>query len=115
MANIPGAGNSLPGVYGPLSYPVKKIENGYYIKGYGAEFRGSPRDIAKQIILNITKKPEPGVRKNYTGPFYVQIKPEPRCSFCMNPKPDPQDLDVRTVSEEITIELQSLIKLIPFS
>jgi hypothetical protein len=117
MANIPGIfTGTLPGIYGPVSYPVKKIEGGYYINGYGAELRGTCRQIAQQILLKLVNEPERFEdRKNYVGPFYIELKPKVRVILCMDAVTDPSDLDLVIVSDEITKEFESLVKLIPFS
>jgi hypothetical protein len=114
-------GSTLPGIYGPIKYPVKKTEDGYYIRGYSStEFIGSFRDIAKQIVMDMTLKPETGARQGtkeyaYVGPFVIYFKPELRCHFVMDADPEPEDLDLQEVSKGITEELKSLVKLIPFS
>lgn len=117
MAMIPGMTGQLPAVYGPITYPVKKIGDEYYIKGYSNfEFKGSFRDIAKQILLQLINNPEPIPRKNYAGPFHVDIKqPVYICCLCMDAKPDPPDLDIKAISRGISEEFRSLIKLLPFS
>lgn len=117
MVLFPGMfSNSPPAVYGPVKYPVKKLADGtYFIEGYGSKFEGTPREIAKQILLNIIYHPEPGPRQGYTGPFATNLKPEPYVYFCLIADPDPKELDVKALSQEITKEFKSLAKLITFS
>lgn len=105
-----------PAVYGPVGYPVKKIDGGYYIEGYGAAFQGSCRQIAEQILFNLVYNPEQfEARKSFTGPFHVELKPNVRITLCLTPEPEPTDLDVSVVSDEITKAFEPLAKLIIFS
>jgi hypothetical protein len=108
---IPGMTDRLPAVYGPISYPVKKIgEDNYYIKGYSNyEFKGSLKKIAQEILWQLVHRPEQKPRLHYVGPFSINFWPEMRCGLCMDPDPDPPDLDCRAISEELTKELRPFI------
>lgn len=108
--------HTLPAVYGPIDYPVQQLQIGlYYINGYGVEFQGTPREIAKQILIKFTIIPKDDIQQYHIGPFYLDMRAEPRVCFCMNAKPNPETLDVTALSEAITEELKSLMVLLPFS
>ncbi len=105
--------NQLPGVYGPIGYPVRKTENGYYTKGYSSdEFTGSVEDIANKILYKLVYAPESGQRKHYVGPFAISFLPTVRCGFVMNANPDPPELDCWELSEEISKVLRRHINVV---
>lgn len=103
--------NILPGVYGPTSYPVKKTENGYWIKGYSNEaLTGTPKEIAHRILWKLVNEPEGIPRAHYVGPFSMSYFPSIRCGLCMTPDPEP-GVDIEALNREVTEEIQQHVTI----
>jgi len=114
MAHIPGLmpGYS-PGIYGLTHYIIKKIgEDNYSIAYYNVEFSGSCREIAKQIILKISKNQKYGMLGTDAA-FVIDFKSENICTFGHNVKA-PEGESLKEIATKISIELKKLKPLIVF-
>lgn len=100
---------------------IEKTEEGYYIPGphgrFAGSFQGSCREIAKQLILKISKDNK-FAQNNYPMPignFWIQLKPEVKCSFDLAISCALSGIDKKDLLSQITEELKQLMVLIPFS
>jgi hypothetical protein len=122
MANIPGAINYLPGVFGPTTREIIKTDKGYAIgwapiKSWGEpNFEGSVRDIAKFIVLSYAKTIPSAIdyRIPYFGVFDVSFKPEVTCSIAERAEIG-EGVDAVALVQELTAELEKLKILVPFA
>lgn len=123
MANIPGATNVLPGVYGPSGTEIVKTEKGYAIgwNGVKSKFWGEPfiegttREIARDIITNYGKALD---RSDELNPpdFYLSIriqwKPDVVCTLLNSARI--REFEAKEFLKELAAELRPLAKLLPF-
>lgn len=114
MANFPFAHYQLPSC-DAIVYHVFQIENGYEIrKYYETILSGSIREIAKALILDyingtISQKGFywNGMRVNLKPNIHIEESPLPGYQLITQKAP--------IFLKELTTELESLKKLIPFS
>jgi hypothetical protein len=127
MANISGQGG-VPGVWAiPNYFSIERIDEGYYIRkflGYDGsiiEWKGSTKQIAKQLIASLKDKHSErtaGVTVNYSlhtfhiQPFTIYL-PELECGLDDDIKND-QKIDIDDVEIEISNEMKKLKHLLIF-
>jgi hypothetical protein len=125
MANIPSSPYQLPGVYGPTGTEISKTDKGYAISWSGGKvwgdphIEGSPREIARDIITRYAKviaMPDHNMTMediSWYGAIKVKWKPELIVSLYKRLQ-IVEGVDAQLFINELTKELQPLVKLLPF-
>jgi hypothetical protein len=125
MANIPGSPYQLPGVYGPTGTEISKTDKSYAISWSGGKvwgdphIEGSPREIARDIITRYAKviaMPYHNMAMediSWYGAIKVKWKPEIIVSLYKRLQ-IVEGVDAQLFINELTKELQPLVKLLPF-
>lgn len=123
MGNFPIFASTLPGLFSiPNYFSIEKIEGGYYItKILGPdsnviEFKGSSKDIAKQLIASLKDKHSQRTVGNlhtfYIEPFTVYL-PELECGLDDKIKND-QKINIDEVEVNISNEMKKMKHLLIF-
>jgi hypothetical protein len=127
MANIPGMSGVLPGVFGPTGTEISKSDKGYAINWSGGlvwgkpHVEGSPKEIARDLIVRysaVLALPQ----ESWSTPMdaicwygAISVKWKPELTVSLNKTLYIlEGVDAQLFVDEMTAELKSLVKLLPF-